>query len=81
MHRVSFVYVYKLSAKTVQRTALSLERVYDVHSGDSLALCVLAVGDLIADNVLEKDLWKSVRITKCTLSKSVPSTRHVSLRR
>ena len=45
-----------LTSETVECAALSLERVDNVHGGDSLPLGVLGVGDCIADDVLEEDL-------------------------
>ena len=45
-----------LTAESVQGTALTLERVDDVHGGDSLALGVLSVRDGVADDVLKEDL-------------------------
>ena len=44
------------SAKAVQRAALSLQRIDDVHGGDGLSLGVLSVGHRIADDVLQEDL-------------------------
>ena len=46
----------RLAAEAVQSAALALERVDDVHGGDGLALGVLAVGDGIANHVLEEHL-------------------------
>ena len=43
-------------AETVERAALSLERVDDVKRSDGLALGVLGVGDRVPDDVLEEDL-------------------------
>ena len=45
-----------LTTESVEGSALSLQSVDDVHGGDSLALCVLGVGDGIADDVLQEDL-------------------------
>jgi hypothetical protein len=45
-----------LTSETVQSTALTLERVDDVHGSDGLALGVLAVGDSVTDDVLEEQL-------------------------
>ena len=42
------------SAEAVQGSALSLESVDDVESGDGLSLGVLSVGNGVADNVLEE---------------------------
>ncbi|KAH9406185.1 hypothetical protein TYRP_013789 [Tyrophagus putrescentiae] len=44
------------SAKAVQRAALSLQRIDDVHGGDGLSLGVLSVGHRIADDILQEDL-------------------------
>lgn len=41
-----------LSAESVQGASLTLERVDDIHGGDSLALGVLRVRDGVADDVL-----------------------------
>ena len=48
-----------LSAESVESASLSLEGVDDVHSGDSLSLGVLAVGDGVTDDVLKEDLQNS----------------------
>ena len=45
-----------LAAKAVERAALTLERVHDVHRCDRLALRVLSVRDGVADDVLEEHL-------------------------
>ena len=45
-----------LPAEAVERAALALERVDDVHGGDRLSAGVLRVGDGVADDVLEEDL-------------------------
>jgi hypothetical protein len=45
-----------LTAESVEGTALTLERVDDVHGGDGLALGVFGVGDGVADHVLKEDL-------------------------
>ena len=42
------------STEAVQGSALSLESVDDVESGDGLSLGVLSVGNRVADNVLEE---------------------------
>lgn len=44
------------TAKAVQCTTLSLQRIHDIHGRDSLALGVLRVRDRISDNVLEEHL-------------------------
>ena len=46
----------RLSAETVESSALSFESVDDVQRGDSLSLGVLSVGDRVTDDVLEEDL-------------------------
>ena len=43
-------------SETVEGSALSLEGVDDVHSGDGLSSGVLSVGDGISDDVLKEDL-------------------------
>ena len=42
------------STETVEGSALSLEGVDDVESGDGLSLCVFSVGDGVSDHVLEE---------------------------
>ena len=42
------------TTKTVKGTALTFERVDHVHSGNSLALGVLCVGDRVPDHVFQK---------------------------
>ena len=44
------------STKAIQRAALTLEPVHDVHGRDGLAVGVLRVGDRVADHVLEECL-------------------------
>ena len=46
----------RLATETVKGAALSLEGVDNVEGGDSLALCVLSVGDGVADDTLEEGL-------------------------
>ena len=46
----------RLSAETVEGSALSLEGVHNVERGDGLSLGVLGVGDGVTDDVLEEDL-------------------------
>jgi hypothetical protein len=41
--------------ETVEGAARALERVDDVEGGDGLALCVLSVGDGVADDLEEED--------------------------
>ena len=45
-----------LSTETVESSALSLESVDNVKSGDGLSLGVFGVGDGVTDDVLEEDL-------------------------
>ena len=45
-----------LTSESVQGAALTLQSVDDIHGGDSLAACVLSVGDGVTDHVLKKDL-------------------------
>ena len=47
---------YCLTAETVEGLALTLERIDDIHGGDSLTASMLGVGDGITDDVLEEDL-------------------------
>ena len=42
------------STETVEGSALSLESVDNVESGDGLSLGVLGVGDRVSDDVLEE---------------------------
>ena len=51
-----------LAAEAVERAALALERVDDVHGGDGLAARVLGVGDRVADHVLEEHLEDAARL-------------------
>ena len=46
----------RLAAEAVERAALALERVDDVHGGDRLPAGVLGVGDRVTDHVLEEHL-------------------------
>ena len=48
--------VRRLPAEAVEGSALTLQRVDDVHRGDRLALGMLRVSDGIANDVLEEDL-------------------------
>jgi len=48
--------VVDLSTKTIEGTALSLQRVNDVQRRDGLALGVFSVGDSITDDTLEEGL-------------------------
>jgi len=48
--------VVYLAAEAVERAALALEGIDNVHGGHGLAASVLSVGDTIADDVLEEDL-------------------------
>ena len=50
-----------LPAKAVQRAALTLQCVHDVHGCDGLALGVLRVRDGVANNVLKEDLEDAPR--------------------
>ena len=45
-----------LTSETVQGTALPLEGIHHIHSGDGLPLGMLSVGDGITDNVLKENL-------------------------
>ncbi|WRX12032.1 hypothetical protein QQP08_004519 [Theobroma cacao] len=44
-----------LTTKPVKSTALSLERVNDVHGGDGFATGVLGVGNGVSDDVFKED--------------------------
>jgi len=52
----------RLAAKAVQGATLTFQGVDDVHGGDCLSLGVLAVGDGIADDILEEDLQHATRL-------------------
>jgi hypothetical protein len=41
-------------AEAVERAARALESVHDIERGDGLALCVLGVGDGVADDLKGK---------------------------
>ena len=45
-----------LTTETIEGSALSLQSIDDIHSGDSLSLGVLSVSDGISDDVLKEDL-------------------------
>ena len=49
-----------MATEAVESLALVLERVDNVHGGDSLPLCVLNVDDSIADHVLQENLQDAV---------------------
>ena len=51
-----------LAAEAVESASLTLERIDDVHGGDSLALGMLGVGDCVADHVLQEDLEHAARL-------------------
>ncbi|CAK8680600.1 unnamed protein product [Clavelina lepadiformis] len=51
----------QLTAEAVEGTSLTFQCVDNVECRDRLALCVLCVGDRVANNVLEKDLENSSR--------------------
>lgn len=55
-HRRRHIGPTGLAAEPVQGTALTLQRVDDVHGCDGLALGVLRVGDRVTNDVLEKHL-------------------------
>ena len=48
-----------LSSESVESTALPLECVDDVHSGDGLPLGMFSVGNGVTDNVLKEHLQDS----------------------
>ena len=45
-----------LTSESVEGTSLTFQGIDDIHSGDSLPLGVLGVGDGITDDVLKEDL-------------------------
>ena len=51
-----------LASEAVQRAPLSLQGIHHVHGGDGFPLGVLAVGDRIADDVLQEDLEDSASL-------------------
>jgi hypothetical protein len=67
----------RLSAEAVKGAALALERVYDIHSGDSLPASVLSVGHCITDDILKEDLKDTTGLfvdkTRDTLDTSTAS--------
>ena len=52
----------RLSSKSIESSALALQSVDDVEGCDSLAACVLGVGDGVSDYILEEDLQDSPRL-------------------
>lgn len=48
--------LHHLTPETIERTALPLERVHNIHGRHGLPLGVLCVGDGIANDVLQEDL-------------------------
>jgi hypothetical protein len=46
----------RLTAETVEGTALALESINDIEGGDSLSLGVFGVGDSVTDDTLEEGL-------------------------
>ena len=58
----SHTHCERSAAEAVEGASLALQSVDDVHGGDGLALGVLAVGDGVADDVLEEDLQHSARL-------------------
>ena len=48
--------LYRLTAETVEGTALTFQSVDDIHGGDGLSLGMLCVGDGITDDVLQENL-------------------------
>ena len=46
----------ELSAKAVQGSALPLQSIDHIHSGHSLPLGMLGVGDSVSDHILQEDL-------------------------
>jgi hypothetical protein len=52
----------RLTTESIQGSALTFQRVDDVHGGDGLSLGVLRVGDCIANDVLEEDLEDTARL-------------------
>ena len=48
--------IRELSAKAVQGPALPLQSIDHIHSGHSLPLGMLCVGDSVSDHILQEDL-------------------------
>ena len=46
----------RLTAETVESTALALEGVDDIQGGNGLSLCVLGIGNSVTDNALKEGL-------------------------
>ncbi len=66
-----------LSTESVEGSSLTLEGIDDIHSGDGLALGVLAVGDSVTDHILKENLENSTSFlvdeTRDTLDSSTAS--------
>ena len=45
-----------LTTESVEGSALPLQSIDDIHSGDSLPLGVLSVGDSVTDDILKENL-------------------------
>jgi hypothetical protein len=52
----------RLTTETVEGAALALKSVDNVEGGDSLALCVLGIGDGITDDTLKERLENTTRL-------------------
>ena len=60
--------VEELSAKAVQSPALPLQSIDHIHSGHSLPLGMLGVGDSVSDDILQEDLKDGITTTTRQLS-------------
>ena len=58
----------ELSAKAVQGPALPLQSIDHIHSGHSLPLGMLGVGDSVSDDILQEDLKDGITTTTRQLS-------------
>jgi len=57
-----FFLLVELTSKTVQRASLSLQGIYNIHSGNSLPLCMFGVCNSIPDYVLQKHFQHTARL-------------------
>ena len=56
------VFRFLLAAEAIKSTALALQGIYHVHSGHSLAACVLGVCNCVPDYVLQENLQNGARL-------------------
>ena len=48
-----------LTSESIQGASLPLQSIDNIHSGDSLPLCMFGVGDSISDDILKENLKDS----------------------